>query len=238
MKKLLLASAFLLPVAANAQDAMNAGILGFKGTATANYEMSNGNTDSTDMGVMVNGKRDWNLWAARVAAQANFGKNNGVRDEENYSIDLQGDRKLDEKSYVFAGVGYEVDNFSGYEYIAEELIGYGRELFKDANKTLNAQIGFGAQQTEDDLGNDSNDFVVKPAADFTWQINDGLSFIQTLESAIASDLTTTKSVSLLKNQLAGNLFLQAGYEIEHRSDVPVGTKETDTKTMLGVAYDF
>lgn len=217
---------------------MNKGFMGWTGKIDANMLMQQGNTDKSTYGVAVKGERDFGVWGLEGHIAANSGKTDGTRDAESYKIGIQGNRDIDAETYAFVAANYTKDNFSGYDYVADQVIGLGRHFMDNGVHSLKGQFGLGLQQSETDAGVDSNEFVAKPELNYAWQINEGLEFTQDLGAAIASDLTTLKSRTAIRNQLAGNLFLQAAYEVENKSDVPVGNKETDTKTTLGLSYGF
>jgi len=213
--------------------------LGFNGQADVNAIISSGNTDKSTVGAAVKGTREWGVWSLDANAAANRGESNGDRDAEEYNFGLQGNRQIiDDKTYAFAGATYEVDNFSGFDYVATQTVGLGRQFIENNVYTLKGQFGIGAQEFETDAGDKTEEFVARPELNFGWNITDALQFTQDLGAVIGSDLTTIKSRSAIRNQLAGNLFLQAAYEVENRSDVPAGNDDTDTKTTLGLSYGF
>lgn len=230
-------AATVLSGSAVAED-MNAGFMGWTGKVDANLLMQDGNTDKSTYGLGIKGGKDWGVWGLDGHITANSGQTGGTQDSEAYTFGLQGNRDLDARTYMFVAANYEKDNFSGYDHISDQTIGLGRQFMDDGVHSLKGQIGFGAQQGETDAGVSVNGFVTKPALNYAWQVNEGLEFTQDLSAAITSDLTTYKSRTAIRNQLAGNLFLQAAYEWDKKSDVPVGSEDVDTKTTVGLSYDF
>ncbi len=220
-------------------QAQEGNFLGFKGQADVNAILSSGNTDKSTYGAAIKGTREWNVWSLDANASANGGESDGTRDTEEYNFGLQGNRQIiDDKTYAFAGATYEIDNFSGFDFLATQTVGLGRQFIENDVYTLKGQLGIGAQEFETDAGDSTEEFVVRPEANFGWNITDTLQFTQDLGAIIGSDLTTLKSKTAIRNQLAGNLFLQAAYELENRSDVPAGSDSTDAKTTLGLSYGF
>ncbi len=46
------------------------------------------------------------------------------------------------------------------------------------------------------------------------------------------------SLSTLESVLAGNLSMLLSYRVDINSEVPAGSKKTDTKTILALGYKF
>lgn len=210
----------------------------WKGKVIANAALESGNTDTQDYELEIDAKRDWLNWALRVNASAEHGRDAGVRDEEAYAFGLQGDYKLSSHDYIFAAIEHDIDNFDAIVQETEETVGYGRTLFQNETMELEAQIGLGAQQTEDSTGATKNAFLLKPEAHYTWDITQHLAFEQGLEATLTSDLSELTSVTALENDLTDNLSLRASYTVEHATSVPIGTKKTDTTAKLGLVYGF
>ncbi len=74
--------------------------------------------------------------------------------------------------------------------------------------------------------------------DYRWQINEHISFKQELTVNHGSDNTYTMSLSTLESALAGNLSLLLTYRVDNNSEVPAGSRKTDTKTILALGYKF
>ena len=94
------------------------------------------------------------------------------------------------------------------------------------------------QAEEDQLGVETNEFIVTAGLDYTWQFTELSDFQQTFAFEIGEDNTYSESVSSLSTTIIGALRLVASYTIRHNSDVPIGTEKRDTRTAISLEYNF
>ena len=115
----------------------------------------------------------------------------------------------------------------------------GRHIIDEDDIELSLEAGAGLRQSKDSItGETTNSGVAKIAGDFEWDINDYVEFTQGLEISTASDATITLSETALKSHVSDQLYVKLGLDVEHISDVPPGTENTDTKTVATLGYDF
>ena len=226
------------PPAPVIEEAPQNWLTSWNGEIGAGFVFSNGNTHKREIDANLKLERDGEKWRNKIAIDADVTTENGLRTEEDYRFGTRLDRKLDETRFLFAEAEYVNDTFSGFNYRITEDVGYGQTFKLNNSVSLEATGGLGARHTETTAGVTKTEMIVKPAANFSWNIREGLDFGQSLSAIMGSERTVTNATTSLKSKLINNFFLKAAFDVEHVSDVPVGTKELDTKTSLNLVYDF
>ena len=211
----------------------------WEGNADVGIVITNGNTDSKSTNAKVLAVREVEKWRHHLEFSSYSKSDNDNTTEEKYFAEGKIDRKLGKKNYIFALVNYEKDRFSGFDHQALLSAGAGRRTIDDANMTLDVELGIGVRFNETDAGVTDEEPVLRVAADFNWDISDTSAFRQTLSIEGGDETTITKSLTSLTAKINDNgLSMKASFEAKHTSEVPVGTKRTDTTTTLGVTYAF
>jgi putative salt-induced outer membrane protein len=104
--------------------------------------------------------------------------------------------------------------------------------------TLDGEVGFGARQSEDQLGVSQNETIVTGLLKYKWQFSETSEFGQLFRVEVGGENTFSESVTSISARLIGALNLVASYTIRNNSDVPVGTEKTDTRTAVSLEYVF
>lgn len=215
-----------------------------KGEAELGYVMTNGNTKTESLTAKAKGTKEYDVWRHKVAAEAlnassrdnTTGENN--RTAERYLAMYTADYKLSERGYVFGQINYEDDRFSGYDYRAAELLGYGRDLLKTDTLLINAEASAGMRQSKLDNGGSDDEMIARLLGHLNWKISDTSTFDEELTIEPGEEQTIYKSVSGLKVKINTSLAMKAAYTLKHTTDVPVGVRETDSETTLTLVYSY
>ena len=238
---LTVAGAAALPLSANAD--------GWKGEVSAGALVTSGNSETSTLnGKFVVGY-DSGAWTHAFSATALGASNTddatGVEatTAERYTAGYKSTYSFTDFDYLFGSLEYEKDRFSGVREKTAETVGYGRRLINTKVHKLDAEIGAGARQLEfqpDATGfvQKENEFITHLGANYTWNISDTSTFIQTLKIDSGESNTSTESVSELKLSIIGNLFASLSFTARNNSDVPAGTDKTDTATAINLSYGF
>lgn len=211
----------------------------WEGSADVGIVIANGNTDTKSTNAKVSAVREVEKWRHHLEFSSSSKSDNDNTTAEKYFAEGKIDRKFSESYYIFTLVNYEKDRFSGFDHQAVLSAGAGRRAFEDANMTLDAELGIGVRFNETDAGVTDEEPVLRVAADFNWDISDTSAFQQTLSIEGGDEATITKSLTSLTAKINDNgLSMKASFETKHTSEVPAGTKRTDTTTTLGLTYTF
>ena len=73
----------------------------------------------------------------------------GVKENERYTIEVQSDRKLSEKSWLFGAFPWDADKFGSYDPQMSFTVGYGYQLMKSEKHSLRGELGGGYRKLEE-----------------------------------------------------------------------------------------
>jgi len=145
---------------------------------------------------------------------------------------------LKKDDYVYAGIYYEDDRFSGYSWENYYSAGYGHVFHISQDMTVLAEAGIGQRRTRLRRGNRDRDFIGIAHTEFNWQLDDGVQIRQKITALTGSDGTDTKSDTSIKAQVYENIALKLTHFIKHQTDAPVGISHTKTITSINLVYNF
>lgn len=140
--------------------------------------------------------------------------------------------------YVFGLLNAQDVRFSGYNYQVSEVVGVGRRLYDSPSQTLDADVGFGARQSQLTGGKTSSVGISRFDLNYEFEITQNSEFDQHLSIESGVNNTLVKSVSSLKTTIYGPLSANLSYKIQHNSNVPTDTRKTDTISAVTLEYDF
>ncbi len=202
------------------------------------FVQTTGNTETESLNfrfAIDNKRQNWehSLKLASVKNSDNMGTT-----AERYFIALKSEYKLNMFSYLFGRVQYEDDRFSGYNYQASEVVGYGRKLLNKENIKFNTEIGIGIRQNSFESGLMQTENIVVIAGDLGWTISESALLKEDLTIDIGEYRTISKSVTGLQTKINSSLSSKISYTVRHASEVPTGTKKTDTELAITLVYTF
>jgi putative salt-induced outer membrane protein YdiY len=211
----------------------------WEGEANLAYIERSGNTNSTNVDFRSNATRNGEQWRNIYKLEGANEYSEEERSAENYFASAKAEYNLDEVSYLFGLLEYTNDNFSGFEYEASAVFGYGRNLIENDKHELSADIGVGYRNTEiEDTTIVEEEAVIRVGALYSWKISESATFDEEFSSEFGDEKTVTKSYTRLKLKINGHLYASLAYEIEHTSEVPPDKKNSDRKTLVGFNYTF
>jgi putative salt-induced outer membrane protein len=213
---------------------------GWHGKGELGYVDTSGNTESTAFNLALEILKNTKNWRYRFGATALLTSKNGDKDTERYSAELQGDRKLSEKSYIFAAYRYDSDKFGAYDPQQSVTAGYGRELIKTENHQLKGEIGVGYKKSEERLtGVSSSEAIARFLLEDAWQVFSTTTWNNRLLVETGSDNTFTLFNTGVVVSMTERFALKVGWEYRHNSTIPLGTVDkTDTTTSANLVYNF
>ncbi len=211
----------------------------WRGEAGAGLLTTTGNSESESF----NGKfvLDWihAPWKNSLTGTAiNSGDEDG-RTAERYTVGDKLDWHFTDRDYLFGAVDWEKDLFGGFRERTAETVGYGRHLLTGPVHRLDAEIGAGMRQTEEqDTGDKDSEAIGRAGAKYQWKITDHSAFAQSVKVEYGRSNTFTEAITELKLAVVGNWFASLSFTLRNNSDVPADTKKTDTFTAVNLSYAF
>lgn len=215
--------------AAYAGDLTGEGELGFTSTS--------GNTDSKSLNAKIGLGKEHEKWKHAAKLELLQSSDSGVDSADSIVFTEKTEYRFAEKTFVFARIRHEEDEFSGFDHQSLISFGVGHVFFENGHN-FEASAGVGYKELEDDLGVESEETVFDGELKYLYKISDTSTFNQNVLVESGESNTYTKSETFLKLVVVGNLGAKIGYEVKHNSDVPVGTDKTDTVTTVTLVYGF
>jgi putative salt-induced outer membrane protein len=167
---------------------------------------------------------------------------NGIEDNERYTMEIQSDRKLSEVSWLFGAFRWDADKFGSYDPQMSLSAGYGRQLMKSEKHSLKGEIGAGYRKLEARVSGDSNsEFIGRFLLDDSWQVFTTTLWTNRLLVEAGSSNTFTQFNSGLSVSMTDTFAVKLGYEVRHNTDVPddiADSEKTDTVTSVNLVYNF
>ena len=239
-KFLLAAGTLLISAGALAQDEDEGFLGGWTGKGEFGLVKTTGNTDSEALNFNLEFIKESELWRHRMFASALTTSEDGEKDNERYQLELQSDRKLDEKSYIFGAFRWDADKFGAYDPQMTLTAGYGRELMSSERHTLKGEIGAGYRSLEErETGKTTDEAIARFLLDDKWTITDNTEWVNRLLVESGSENTFTQFNTGLSVAMNAKFAIKVGFEARNNTKVPPGDSEkTDTKTTVNLVYNF
>jgi putative salt-induced outer membrane protein len=214
--------------------------LGWTGNGEFGLVNTTGNTESFALNMRLEFIKTTETWRHRFAATSLVTTEDGDQDNERYTAEIQSDRKLGEKSYLFGVYRYDADRFGAYDPQQTATAGYGRELMKSEKHELKGEIGAGYRNLKETVsGDSSSEVIVRLLLDDTWQVFKSSVWTNRLLIETGADNTFTQFNTGLAVSMTDKFAVKLGFEIRNNSKVPPGDSEnTDTITTMNLVYNF
>lgn len=238
MRKTILISTLLM-VSGAAYGVDEAPTSPWSGNAELGFIDTSGNTDTRSTNGAFELKHTGEHWDTSLKLSALTSKEQGITSKEKYNAAVKFDRNLSERSYLAIDATQERDRFNGFEYQSTLSVGYGYRAIKEdkMNLALEAAPGFRRDKLKDS-GTISEDPILRLAANFDWEISEGVSFIEEFTADIGEDNATYKSETGLKSNIIGALATKITYKIKYVDDVPDDKENTDRELGITLVYSF
>ena len=212
----------------------------WEGTGELGYVGTSGNTNSTALNFKLNFIRTGERWRHRFSGTALVTSEDGDRDNERYTAEVQSDRKLTEKSWLFGAFRWDADKFGSYDPSVSITTGYGYQLMKSEKHELRGEIGAGYRNlTETISDNSSGEFIGRFLLDDWWQIFGSTRWTNRLLVEAGSSNTFTQFNTGLSVGMTDRLAVKLNFEVRNNSSIPPGdTDHTDTVAGVNIVYNF
>jgi putative salt-induced outer membrane protein len=215
-------------------------VLGWTGTGEFGFVNTTGNTESQALNAKLNFVRTKERWRHRFSATALNTSEDGNKDNERYTIEIQSDRALSTKSWLFGAFRWDADKFGSYDPQLSFTAGYGHQLMKSEKHELKGEIGAGYRKLEERIsGFSSSEAIVRFLLDDSWQVWSTTLWTNRLLVETGSSNTFTQFNTGLAVSMTTKFAVKLGFEARNNTDIPPGdTESTDTITSVNLVYNF
>ena len=258
VKIILAGSLFLSAASVFAQDEEEeaAAELGWTGAGEFGFVSTTGNTETVALNAKLNFVLQQERWRHRFSGTALQTSEDGTKDNERYTVEVQSDRKLSEKSWLFGAFRWDADKFGSYDPQQSLTAGYGRQLMKSEKHELRGEIGAGYRRmeaTDQELelptplpelpvpDRTTSEAIARFLLDDSWQVFKTTLWTNRLLVEAGSSNTFTQFNTGLAVSMTEKFAVKLGFEVRHNTDVPKGiadNENTDTITSVNLVYNF
>lgn len=210
----------------------------WKASAELGYLQTDGNSDSETLKAKFKGSKSYANWKHSLVLKALNSSQNDTRSSEKYVAGFQSDYAIDDKSYALAALSWEKDRFSGYDYQASVVLGYGYHVIQSADKMLSFELAPGFRVSELNPGEKQEDAIVRVSEKFEMALSESSSLDQTLSHEYGDSNSVTRFDIAISSQVANDLSMKVGYGLTRNSDVAQGAEKTDKETSVTLVYSF
>ena len=209
----------------------------WKAEAELGYISTSGNTDTETLNAKTKIINERIKWKNTFTAESTRSSDGGNVTAQRSFASAKTDYKFADKSYVFGLLEYENNRFSGYDYQASLIAGYGQKLLNQDDLKWEAELGGGSKQSKQNNVSATTSGIVYVGTELEWKISESSSFNEklTIESG---DATTTKSVTAIKSKFNSKLASKITYTVKHVDKVPAGVKNTDNELAVTLVFNF
>jgi putative salt-induced outer membrane protein len=214
--------------------------LGWEGSGEFGLVSATGNSETFALNFSASILYNTEHWTHRFAASAINTSEDGETDAERYTAELQSNRVLTVKSWLFVAYRYDADKFGPYDPQQSLSTGYGRELMKSENHFLKGEIGIGYRKLDErESGFDSDSAIARFLLDDSWQIWESTLWTNRLLVEAGSDNTFSQFDTGLAVSMTTRFSVKLGFQIRNNTKLPPGDSEnTDTTTTVNLVYNF
>lgn len=208
--------------------------------------ITSGNTEESNINSRIELVYEEAEWRNTGEFRSAYSESDDVTTAEKYRGSLQTDYKFEGSQYVFVRGSYEDDRFSGYDFQSSLTTGYGNRIWQRGERSfldLSAGLGYRFNKLEEpdsDGNRDEEEAIARFAGKFDYALSEDALFRQALSTEIGLDEnnTVTESETSVQATVVGNLSMKVAYLVQHVSDEPEGSDDTDTEISLALIYGF
>lgn len=231
-KTVVVASVLMLPAVAWAGH--------FKGQVEAGYLSSSGNSSTTSLDAKARVIYTQGDWTDSLKGTANSASESGDSTAERYTAQGKSEYSFTKNNYVYGQLSYLKDLFGSIRERKSETVGYGRRILNSPVQTLDAEIGTGLSQSQEQKPSleRHNDVIGQLGLDYQYNITKTSQFEQTVTLQSGGANTFVESETSLRLAIVKNLFAKLSYTMDHNSATVDNLAKTDTYTAISLSYEF
>ncbi len=213
----------------------------WSGSAGLAFLATSGNTDTQTLGFDLALKRAPDPWGVEITAGYLKSEDSGLTTAERYGAKLRGQRSLNERWAVFAGLSGERDTFAGFDLRGIMETGVTYTALSGPVHTLT--VDGGLTWTKEDLvtGDSSNSLGGLAGLTYSWKPRQGIELSERLIWYPNFEETgnwRATSETAIQSALSGSLAVKLGYEVRYYSEPVPGFDNTDSTTKVSLVVSF
>ncbi|WP_308633220.1 DUF481 domain-containing protein [Massilia forsythiae] len=209
---------------------------------------TSGNTSGTSVTGKIDARHEMNNWSNEYIATGYFkedeianddGSRSRTRSAQRYSLSAKAAYKLLEDGNRAFVLGSHVnDKFGAYTRYSSMSVGYGTQLLRREDKTVDVEVGPGVFHGVNSAGGTEAGMTVRGAAQLRWRVSPSAAFSQTVSVERGTSNMHSIAETSLSTKINGTMQMKAAFSARNDTNVPEEKKNTDTQTSLTLVYSF
>lgn len=229
-------------VRAEAQTAPPPPPPGWTGSASAGLALTSGNSDSSNVNVAYDVKRDTGgPFLFKSTALFLYGETEEVTTSDRLSLDGRVERRLSDRTSLFAQTQYLRDQFKAIDYLVSPTFGLNRIFAKNDRTELSADAGVGVVWEKNPDLELQTDGAVSAGQKFTHKLTATTEFTQKANALWKMD-DFNDALYVFGLGLAANITGGTQMKIEfldtYKARPPVDIEKNDIATLVSFVYKF
>jgi putative salt-induced outer membrane protein len=209
---------------------------------------TSGNTTGTSVTGKIDARHEMSNWSNEYIFSGFFkedeitnedGTRTRTRSAERWQLSAKAAFKLlTDGNRAFVLGSHVNDKFGAYTRYSTLAVGYGTQLLKREDKTVDVEVGPGYFHGESASGEQESGMTVHGAAQLRWKVSPSAAFSQTVSVERGTSNVHTVAETALSTKINGTMQMKAAFSARSDSKVPEDKKNTDTQTSLTLVYSF
>ena len=177
-------------------------------------------------------------WTNQFDADAVYASDNVGTTAQRWELKTETDYRYDPGNYVFGGLRYEDDRYSGFNYQATASAGIGHQFLKSDATSLSGQVGAGYKVSDSRLPeNKVTALALIASADFHHAFNASTTLLDKVSTEYTTSNTYAQNDIGVEVKMSAKLALSVAYQVRYNTDPPPAFKKVDTLTTVNVVYE-
>jgi putative salt-induced outer membrane protein YdiY len=209
---------------------------------------TSGNTSGTSVTGKIDARHEMSNWSNEYIFSGYFkedeivdddGSRTKTRSAERYSLSAKAAFKmLEDGNRAFVLGSHVSDKFGAYTRYSTLAVGYGTQLLRREDKTVDVEVGPGVFHGENSAGGTESGMTVRGAAQLRWRVSPSAAFSQTVSVERGTSNMHSIAETSLSTKINGTMQMKAAFSARNDTNVPDEKKNTDTQTSLTLVYSF
>lgn len=209
---------------------------------------TSGNTSGTSVTGKVDARHEMSNWSNEYIFSGFFkedevdnedGTRSRTRSAQRYSVSAKAAFKLlEDGNRAFVLGSHVADKFGAYTRYSSLSIGYGTQMLRREDRTIDVEVGPGVFHGVTSEGGVESGMTVRGAAQLRWRVSPSAAFSQTVSVERGTSNMHSVAETALSTKINGTMQMKAAFSARNDTNVPDEKKNTDTQTSLTLVYSF
>ena len=209
---------------------------------------TSGNTEGTSVTGKIDARHEMANWSNEYIFSGYFkedvnhhddGSTTRTRSAERYLLSAKAAFKLLEDGNRAFLLGSHVnDKFGAYTRYSSVGVGYGTQLLRREDKSVDVELGPGYFHGESAAGEIESGMTVRGAAQLRWRVSPSAAFSQSVSVERGTSNMHSIAETALSTKINGTMQMKAAFSARNDTNGPENKNNTDTQTSLTLVYSF